>query len=114
MGHPDVSCGPPVTLGWNFEHHHFFKIEEYEKCRTKNVSPMSPALWLSPQFRVKLLLKSRTTRKEIADCLEQVRKDKLQRLISSRLQGFEEIEIIIENCVQAVKGFFEKIGLAKI
>lgn len=77
--HPDCSNGPPVTIGWEYEHCGNIDVTAYESIRRKRRSSYDLGIPLRVRDRI-LRTSSGHTDKELRNAIAEVRRVRRQRI----------------------------------
>jgi len=76
--HPECSCGPPISLGWNFEDNPSVILEVYESTLSQRQNTRKVNR-LKHHQRIFLICEAGYTKEQIIQAIEQVKKIKIQR-----------------------------------
>jgi hypothetical protein len=115
--HPNVSCGPAVTLGWNYDDSiQDMNINEYELLRADEHRRRGPfrELSLSSAERIRRLRRSGITNTEIEECMFLVEKAKLERIQTLERLQRGPVGLLLEERLESVaKSLKTALGLRK-
>ena len=92
---PGVSCGVPISIGWDFDGEFCFSIEEYEQQRAKPRSMTE--LRMPSRVREDMLRGVGYSRKEIQESTKYATVARLQRRRTSELMHLAPIQEFLER-----------------
>ena len=95
---PEVSVGPPISLGWNFSSIGPIKVDAYEKHRNEKDRRQGNELVLPAFMRRQILLRNNlATAAEITDRVKEVKATQSQRDRTVKLLPFAKFEEASES-----------------
>ena len=105
--HPDVSIGPPVSIGWDYYSQKPLSLDKYESKR-KQKRTCSEIMLSNSTRRIILKYLTDCTEEDIEKAITDVRKTQLQREKTVSRLGYSKMEEQLESMKKSVRKFLKK------
>lgn len=104
--HPDVSYGPPVSIGWDYLEYEALDINEYEL----NHSRRRPLRYLLLNYykRKHILALASANEDEIKNAVKEVKRVYMMRQITRQFASFWKVEDLLESAFRKSRRIYKK------